>query len=99
MSNVLTQIPMGVARDLYYIPNDQVDASGKYTKVDERLSSRGRWTVNYRIVFCDKSGKHYDFLWSDGATEMQEDSMWGDTVDVRPVVSYTFTETRWKAAE
>jgi hypothetical protein len=85
------------ARDVVY--EDHADwrmVKGTKHPVDQR-----RWSVDYEAIFLHQpSGKFYEFGWSQGATESQDERAYEyeDSVEVVEVVEREVTIKQWVPA-
>jgi len=67
-----------------------------YSALEERIIEVTRWSIQYEIVF-EYEGKFYMTYYSEGATEMQDESPWeyDETVECTEVELKDVTVKKW----
>ena len=72
-------------------------------RVEGKIIDTSRWSVIYSVVFQDvKTGKYYLSSYSEGATEMQEESAYeydGDEIECTEVIEKTTEVKQWVPKE
>ena len=78
---------------------EELDLPYKNTIIDEIVDT-SRWSIHHRIIFEDK-GKFYETYYSEGATEMQDESPWEyeDEVDCTEVELREVKVKKWVPVE
>lgn len=46
-----------------------------YSAIENKITDTSRWSIHHEIIFTD-NGKFYSTHYSEGATEMQDESPW-----------------------
>ena len=72
-------------------------------RIEGKITDTSRWSVNYSVIFQDvKTGKYYSSYYSEGATEMQEESAYeydGKEIECSEVVEETVKVKQWVSKE
>ena len=55
------------------------DYSEDYFLVEDWITETSRWDIHKAGVISSDDGKYYMIYWSEGATEMQENTFWSQT--------------------
>ena len=71
-----------------------------YSALEDNITSTSRWSVHHEIVFEDQ-GKFYKAHYSEGSTEMQDESPWEyeDNIECTEVELKEVKVKKWVTVE
>lgn len=72
-------------------------------KIEGKITDTSKWSIIYSVIFqCVETGKHYSSIYSEGATEMQEDSAYeyeGEEIECTEVIGRYIEVKQWVPKE